>query len=112
MAALARPVAGTIGKTLVVTLPGSAKAVRESIESILSSGIIGHAVELIKGGTGSTLHSELAKNDAESRGHHSHHHAHHHHHRRQGPSRDEGDNSKEEYSLGICGCGMSSDIEV
>ncbi|KAJ3987630.1 MoaB/Mog domain-containing protein [Lentinula detonsa] len=69
MAALSRPVAGTIARssingsdenseslvgreTLVVTLPGSMKAVRENLTVLLDSGVIVHAVELMKGGDG------------------------------------------------------------
>ncbi len=33
LAALSRPVAGVRGKTLIVTLPGSPKAVKENIEA-------------------------------------------------------------------------------
>ncbi|KLO08507.1 molybdenum cofactor synthesis domain protein [Schizopora paradoxa] len=40
LAALSRPVAGSIGRTLVVTLPGSTKAVRENLTCLLESGIL------------------------------------------------------------------------
>ena len=46
-AALSRGVAGIRGKTLVVNLPGSIKAVRESLTAILP--ILGHAVEKVCG---------------------------------------------------------------
>ncbi|KAI6034880.1 hypothetical protein F5J12DRAFT_901815 [Pisolithus orientalis] len=52
LAALSRPLAGTIGKTLVVTLPGSTKAVRENLDALLSNGVLDHALDLIKGGSG------------------------------------------------------------
>jgi molybdopterin adenylyltransferase len=48
-AVLSRAVAGIKGKTLIINLPGSPKAVRESLEIILD--VIPHAVEKIKGGT-------------------------------------------------------------
>ncbi|KAH9938089.1 molybdenum cofactor biosynthesis protein [Fomitopsis serialis] len=71
MAALARPVAGTVKDTLVVTLPGSVKAVRENLEALLG--------EIRK------LHSDVpgasAVNESVQSEHtHAHHHHHHHHH--------------------------------
>jgi gephyrin len=91
LAALGRPVAGTIGKTLVVTLPGSVKAVRENIEALQSGGVLEHAVELIRGGSGQNVHAELAagghgasqgnlQGQSGSASAHEHHHHHHHHH--------------------------------
>jgi gephyrin len=56
-AALSRPVAGTIGKTLVITLPGSTKAVKENIEALLP--VLEHALSLIKGGSGDDVHKVL-----------------------------------------------------
>lgn len=50
MAALSRGVAGSAGSTLIVNLPGSPKAVRESLEAALP--VIPHAVELLGGATG------------------------------------------------------------
>jgi molybdenum cofactor synthesis domain-containing protein len=50
MAALSRAVAGTVGATLVVNLPGSPKGVQESLEAVL--GVVPHAVELLAGATG------------------------------------------------------------
>jgi molybdopterin adenylyltransferase len=46
-AMLSRAVAGTRGKTLIVNLPGSPKAVRENLEVILPA--LPHAVEVLKG---------------------------------------------------------------
>lgn len=46
---LSRAVAGIKGKTLIINLPGSPKAVKESLEIILD--VIPHAVEKIKGDT-------------------------------------------------------------
>lgn len=47
MAMLSRAVAGVKGETLIINLPGSPKAVRENLETILN--IIPHAIEKIKG---------------------------------------------------------------
>jgi molybdopterin adenylyltransferase len=48
-AMLSRAVAGTRGKTLIINLPGSPKAVSEGLEAVMD--IIPHAVEKIKGCT-------------------------------------------------------------
>jgi xanthine dehydrogenase accessory factor len=50
MAALSRAVAGALGKTLIVNLPGSPQGVRESLASVLP--LIPHAVELLGGSVG------------------------------------------------------------
>jgi molybdopterin biosynthesis enzyme MoaB len=47
-AALSRGVAGTRKNTLIINLPGSPKAVRESLEIVLD--ILPHAVEMMRGG--------------------------------------------------------------
>ncbi len=47
MAALTRGLAGTRGRTLVVNLPGSVKAVREGLETLLP--ILPHALETLGG---------------------------------------------------------------
>ncbi|MBQ6264703.1 MAG: MogA/MoaB family molybdenum cofactor biosynthesis protein [Clostridia bacterium] len=48
-AMLSRAVSGIRGKTLIINLPGSPKAVRESIEVVLP--ILEHAVETLSGNT-------------------------------------------------------------
>jgi molybdenum cofactor synthesis domain-containing protein len=50
LAALSRAVAGAIGSTLIVNLPGSPRGVRESLEAALP--VIPHAVELLAGAVG------------------------------------------------------------
>jgi molybdenum cofactor synthesis domain-containing protein len=47
-AILSRGTAGVCGKTLIVNLPGSPKAVRESLEVILD--VLPHAVKMLRGG--------------------------------------------------------------
>jgi molybdopterin adenylyltransferase len=49
-AILSRAVAGIRGRTLIVNLPGSPKAVREDLEAILPA--LPHGIELLKGGRG------------------------------------------------------------
>lgn len=48
-AMLSRAVAGVRGRTLIINLPGSPKAVKEGLEAIMD--VISHAVEKIKGST-------------------------------------------------------------
>jgi len=52
---LSRGVAGAIGGTLVVNLPGSPRAVRESLEVLLP--VLPHAVELLGGASGESGHA-------------------------------------------------------
>lgn len=49
-AMLSRAICGIRGKTLIVNLPGSPKAVAESLEVILS--VLPHGIEILKGTTG------------------------------------------------------------
>jgi molybdopterin adenylyltransferase len=53
-AMLSRAVAGIRGRTLIVNLPGSPKAVRENLETILPA--LPHAVELLRGEKGADRH--------------------------------------------------------
>lgn len=48
-AAISRAVAGVIGKTLIINLPGSKKAVRENLAAILPA--LGHALDKLNGDT-------------------------------------------------------------
>ncbi len=48
-AMLSRAVAGIRGSTLIINLPGSPKAVKESLDVIIPA--LGHAVEILTGGT-------------------------------------------------------------
>jgi molybdopterin adenylyltransferase len=55
---LSRAVAGSLGATLVVNLPGSPRAVRESLEVLAPA--IPHALELLAGGSGEATHASPA----------------------------------------------------
>lgn len=84
LAALSRPVAGTRKNTLVTTLPGSVKAVKEVLAALFNQDVVGHALELIKGGTGEDRHTKLAKSTGQplrqGSSVNTHHHHHHHDH--------------------------------
>jgi len=52
---LSRGVAGAVGAALVVNLPGSPRAVKESLEVLLP--VLPHAIELLAGESGETGHA-------------------------------------------------------
>jgi molybdopterin adenylyltransferase len=55
-AMLSRAVAGIRGSTLIVNLPGSPKAARENLETVLPA--LPHAVELLQGRKGADRHPD------------------------------------------------------
>jgi len=57
-AVLSRAVAGTLGRTLIVNLPGSPKGAVESLDAILN--VVAHVVELLEGRTEHDLGSQRA----------------------------------------------------
>ena len=66
MAALSRPVCGTVKQTLVITLPGSPKGAVENYEAVAS--VLPHALDLIKGSKDKTekFHDNLHSHDCVS----------------------------------------------
>jgi molybdopterin adenylyltransferase len=58
-AMLSRAVAGTRGNTLIVNLPGSPKAVRENLETLLPA--LPHAIELLQGHKGADRHPDAQR---------------------------------------------------
>ncbi|KAF9153100.1 hypothetical protein BG015_004081 [Linnemannia schmuckeri] len=88
-AALSRAVSGIRGQTLVLTFPGSPKAVKENFEAVAQ--MLPHAIDLARGGTGKKTHekmqggprpSGIAPTSAEEKGQtessHGHGHGHGH----------------------------------
>ena len=55
---LSRGVAGTLGAALIVNLPGSPKAAKESMEVLIP--VLPHAIELLAGETGESGHRKPA----------------------------------------------------
>ncbi|KAF9203127.1 hypothetical protein BGZ49_006742 [Haplosporangium sp. Z 27] len=56
-AALSRAVSGIRGQTLIITFPGSPKAVKENFEAIAK--MLPHATDLVRGGTGKKVHEKM-----------------------------------------------------
>ena len=56
-AMLSRAIAGIRGKTLIINMPGSPKAVRENLDVLLP--ILPHALELLAGGSGEQSHRSV-----------------------------------------------------
>jgi len=79
LAALSRPIAGTRKNTLIITLPGSVKAVREILATLFAQDVIDHALELIGGDTGSNRHTKLAESAGQQASSEHDCHQHHHH---------------------------------
>ncbi|KAL3438991.1 hypothetical protein BDV09DRAFT_159074 [Aspergillus tetrazonus] len=82
-AMMARPVAGTRHKSLVITLPGSPKGAKENLEAVIK--LLPHACTQAAGADSRTLHAGgIKKLEAEagvkSESQHDHHHRHHHEH--------------------------------
>ncbi|KAL4964058.1 bifunctional molybdopterin adenylyltransferase MobB/molybdopterin molybdotransferase MoeA family protein [Aspergillus stella-maris] len=85
-AMMARPVAGTRNKSLVITLPGSPKGAKENLEAIIK--LLPHACTQAAGADSRTLHAGgVKKLEAEAgvkpepkHEHHHHHHDHSHSH--------------------------------
>lgn len=83
---MARPVAGTRNKSLVITLPGSPKGAKENLEAVIK--LLPHACTQAAGADSRTLHAGgVKKLEAEAgvksepqNDHHHHHHDHSHSH--------------------------------
>ncbi|KAL4878362.1 hypothetical protein BJY04DRAFT_195794 [Aspergillus karnatakaensis] len=82
-AMMARPVAGTRNKSLVITLPGSPKGAKENLEAVIK--LLPHACTQAAGANSRALHAGgVKKLEAEAgvkaEPQHDHHHHHHHGH--------------------------------
>ncbi|KAJ0413802.1 hypothetical protein BJY00DRAFT_321568 [Aspergillus carlsbadensis] len=86
-AMMARPVAGTRNKSLVITLPGSPKGAKENLEAVIK--LLPHACTQAAGADSRAQHAggikkleaeAGVKSDVKSDSQHSHNHHHHHHH--------------------------------
>ena len=79
-AAMARPVAGVRGETLVIAVPGSPKAAKENVQAVIK--LLPHACDLTCGGNSRAMHAERnvaesgkgVMNDPERVNHHHHGH--------------------------------------
>lgn len=61
-AVLSRPVAGIRNNTLIITLPGSLKAVNECLDVLLQDDILTHALQLLRGKESRALHEHKTSN--------------------------------------------------
>jgi gephyrin len=98
-AAMARPIAGVRGGSLIIAVPGSPKAAKENLEAVIK--LLPHACDLACGGNSRAMHAERgvaesgkvvmddkerthstypAKEKPGQEGHHHHHHGHSHKH--------------------------------
>ncbi|KAF9106729.1 hypothetical protein BGX27_009044 [Mortierella sp. AM989] len=88
-AALSRAVSGIRGQTLILTFPGSPKAVKENFEAVAK--MLPHAIDLARGGTGKKTHEKMQggprpsglpadKETTKSDSSHDHEHGHGHGH--------------------------------
>jgi gephyrin len=97
-AAMARPVAGVRGRSLIIAVPGSPKAAKENLEAVIK--LLPHACDLAAGANSRTMHAERSVADSGkevmtdrermkaapaspmkmSPTHSPHHHHHHHGH--------------------------------
>jgi gephyrin len=91
-AAMARPIAGVRGGTLIIAVPGSPKAAKENLEAVIK--LLPHACDLACGGNSRAMHAERSVAESgkgvmvdKERTHptytpksgqdHHHHHSHH-----------------------------------
>jgi gephyrin len=80
-AAMARPIAGVRGGTLIIAVPGSPKAAKENLQAVIK--LLPHACDLTCGGNSRAMHAKRSVaesgkgvlNDSD-RVHHDHHHGH------------------------------------
>lgn len=93
---LSRPVAGVRKQSLIITLPGSQKAVTECLQSL--EPILDHALEQLSLESTRQLHGPShshSHHHGKSHSHrHSHHHSHHHHHHSHSHSHHHGHSHK------------------
>src|SRR5271154_5407979 len=84
-AAMARPVAGVRGETLIIAVPGSPKAAKENVQAVIT--LLPHACDLTCGGNSRSMHAERTvaesgkgimddKDRVHQHSHHDHAHAH------------------------------------
>ena len=92
-AAMARPVAGVRGETMVIAVPGSPKAAKENLLAVMQ--LLPHACDLACGGNSRVMHAErgvaesgqgvMTDKERVTKGHsHGHDHSHAHGHKHEG----------------------------